>query len=98
MPNAHGGRHGVKTLDRLAVSWRWSVRSGGVVHYVDRQSGSDANAPVLAPLDYLPSRVTVPPSTVGFTQRLGRTLIGAVCSRRVSIGSRRSDSADTCTI
>ena len=76
----------MNTLNRLAVSWRWSVRSGGVEHYVDRQSESDANAPVLAPLDYLLSRVTVPPSTVGFTQRLGRTLMGAVCSRRGSIG------------
>ena len=45
------------------------------MHYVDRQSGLDADAPVLAPPDYLTSRVTVPPSTVGLTQRLGRTLI-----------------------
>ena len=35
------------------------------MHYVDRQSDSDADAPVLAPPDYLVSRVTVPPSTVG---------------------------------
>jgi hypothetical protein len=35
------------------------------MHYVDRQSELDANAPVLAPSDYLVSRVTVPPSTVG---------------------------------
>ena len=61
----------VNTLNRLAIFSRWSVRSGGVEHYVDRQSESDANAPVLAPLDYLVSRVTVPPSTVGFTHCFG---------------------------
>jgi len=67
MPNALGGRHGVKTLNRLAIYSRWSVRFGGVEHYVNRQSESDANAPVLAPPDYLLSSVIVPPSTVGFT-------------------------------
>lgn len=61
----------VNTLNRLAIFSRWSVRSGGVEHYVDRQSELDANAPVLAPLDYLVSRVTVPPSTVGFTHCFG---------------------------
>ena len=35
------------------------------MHYVDRRSDSDADAPVLAPPDYLVSSVTVPPSTVG---------------------------------